>query len=300
MNIFYFNECLPTFYNGSIQNIFESAIRKYNCIVKDKSLNFQEGIITHKMPSEIKICDTNIKTIIDACSDKDLRRAAYRYFTMYPIDSFYSLEDVFDNENVSINHTFNGHDATNLIIAHKMGWFVFSLPLCCLLETDILLVSSDKTYTHVHNWYGGNSQYLVQCVIALNGIKKSKLLELKYCFEDKECKMSDSFISNYIDAPLGLQELVIGKFKDAIKAKLLFPANHDNNLIKACKGTNNEETYELRSKAFGGIRVYFSCNENCIYIGGIGTKASSIGKEQSADISRASNEIKKMKRSSTV
>lgn len=295
MNRFYFNECLPNAYDGSVQDIFNTTIRAYNRIVKDPTLNIEEGIITHKIPSEILVCGVYLKNIIDSCNDKELRKVAYHYFNKYPIDTFYDLEDIFDTENIDLEYCYDEKDATNLIIAHKMGWVILSLPLCASLMTDMLQINSDENHTFIDNWYGTNTQYIVKCIAERRKFRQAKVLELRYCFGDKNCLLSDSFVNDYIYSPTDLQEFIIEKFMDALSANLLFPARYDNNLVKVCKGLGNEGTYELRSNAFGGLRVYFSCDEGCLYIGGMGTKSSSIGKEQSADISRASNEIFKLK-----
>ena len=294
MNVFYFNECLPSKYNGSLQTVFETIIREFNRLTRDEKLKIEKTVITHKIPSEIPVCDTDLRSLILSCNDKELKKVALSYFIKYPIDYYYQIEDIFTDDDIAIEHKFNGVDATNLIIAHKMSWFILSLPLCNLLQQNLLSVNSGEQQVQIHNWYGTNNSYIAHHIAECIGNREKNITNLKYCFENKTCIMSDAFVSEYLDAPICMQELVIEKFKDAINARLLFPAKHDDKLIKVCKGAGNETTYELRSNALGGLRVYFSCDEKCIYIGGLGTKATSVGKEQTADICRASNEIKKL------
>ncbi|WP_294593502.1 hypothetical protein [uncultured Bacteroides sp.] len=295
MNVFYFNECLPSQFNGSLQTVFETIIREFNRLTRDKNLKIEKAIITHKIPSEILVCNTNLKKLIDSCNDKELKKIALSYFIKYPIDYYYQIDDIFTDEDLAIKYEFNELDATNLIIAHKMSWFLLSLPLCNLLKQDLIIVKSGTQQTQIHNWYGNNNSYITHHIAESIGSREKNITNLQYCFGNKDCVMSDTFISDYLASPISAQELIIDKFIDAINAHLLFPAKHDDNLVKTCKGIGNEATYELRSKALGGIRVYFSCNETCIYIGGMGTKATSVGKEQTADICRASNEISKIK-----
>lgn len=76
---------------------------------------------------------------------------------------------------------------------------------------------------------------------------------------------------------------------------LLFPSRGDDNLVKFCEGKGNETTYELRSKAMGGMRVYFFSNNDTIIIASLHTKAQSVGTEQTSDIKNASAIIKKIK-----
>ena len=62
---------------------------------------------------------------------------------------------------------------------------------------------------------------------------------------------------------------------------------------KKCDADN---VYELRNHAYGGIRVYFRCVDNKIFIGNMGTKSSYKGDAQSNDIAHAGKVLDKLER----
>ena len=295
MHKFYFNECLPAKPSGSLQEVFEKSIYGFNQLIKDNP-DIEKGIITHKDPSEVSICDQTIASLIKSIGDPTLRRIAYSYFTKFPIDSLYEVDDIFDTENFDVIYLYDEREALNLAIAHKMDWFLYSLPLDDNLCNDQLTIQADTVDDiEIHNWYGANSTYIAQEVRNRSIVLEDKLDELKNNFEGKSCYLSSEFIKKFNSLGGVIQEFVINKFTDADNKNLLFPAQPGSNLIKSCRGKDNGETYELKSQSFGAIRIYFSCDENNIYMGVLSSKASGAGTEQSADIDRASKIIKKLK-----
>lgn len=295
MNYFYFNECLPSQYGGCIQSVFEDTFTKFIHFGKQSELNIEKGVVTHIDPSNITICgQISLKQLIIGCK-KEIRGLASRYFTKYPIDQLYTLDEIFTEEEMDIKYLSINKDATNLIIAKKLNWFLLSLPVSSCLKIDMIIVSTTKGSEYIDNWHGDNNKYIVECIIDRDQIKEANLIKLNNLFDTRTCIVSDDFKKGFCSLPEDSQKAVLKKFIDAKNANLLFPANHDDDLVKRCKGKDNEETYELRSKSMSGARVYFSCSKDIIYIGGIGTKATAVGAEQSADISRASNEIRKLR-----
>lgn len=291
MSKFYFNECLPKTYHGTLQELFEEIIVKYVKLTKDNG-NISEGIITHTLPGQLTVCDTDLGKLIRGCVDRDVRKMAFALFTKYPIDIFYPIEIFNDDE--LIDYRFEECDAINLIVAHKMAWFLFTLPLTDQLMGNELIVESERGEIHVSNWYGENDNYIIRILSEFLPVSERNINELIASFNGKKCVVSDGFISAYKFAKEPLQVHVIKKFKDALNAQLLFPAKHDDLIIKKCKGNGNENTYELRSRAFGGMRVYFYCDTDKIVIGGLYTKSSSEGVEQTADINRSTMIINKI------
>lgn len=91
-----------------------------------------------------------------------------------------------------------------------------------------------------------------------------------------------------------LQEFIISLFAKALQSGLLFPARGDDNIVKKCDADN---VYELRNHAYGGIRVYFRCIDNKIFIGAMGTKSSYKGDAQSNDIAHAGKAMDKLEKS---
>lgn len=291
---FYFNECLPASYSGNIQSVFEDVMKQFIKLVKDEQLCVEKGIITHKMPSEIPVCDGNLKDLIFSISDRDVKKIAIAYFQKFPID-IHSEDEKMDEQNME-DFLFDKQDAFNLVVAYKMNWPLLSLPLSDSLCKDEILLKSINNEIRIPNWYGTNNQYIATHISEYIALSETIILQLQYHFEGKECIMSDEFKRDYKMAGSVIQEAILNKFTDAKKANLLFPATHDNNLVKHCEDIQGGDLYELRFKAFGGIRIYFSCTDDQIIIGGLGQKSTYESRgAQSADMSRANQEIKKLK-----
>lgn len=164
------------------------------------------------------------------------------------------------------------------------------------VKRDQLQLESEKSDKTVSNWQGGNLSFIKGLEMKNENACEQRLMKLECLFVDKSVKLSESFKKDFRKAPSGLQELVLSKFSDVYKADLLFPSRGDDKLVKYCEGSGNEETYELRSKSMGGMRVYFYSNKDTLLVAALHTKAQSVGVEQSSDINNASSIIRKMTR----
>lgn len=293
---FYFNECLENRFGKNLQEMLEEMILRFVTLQKDKDLGIEPGIITQNMPSETNVCGTDLSVLVNAITDRDLKRAALRCFTKYPIDSYTLHEELFNDELALEEFYFEGIDATNLLIAFKMNWILFSLPLHQQLEQDTIEINSIESRVSVHNWYGNNNDYIVGRIAQISDLTEEALTRLKYIFRDKKCVLSPAFMDAYKRSAPDEQNSISQKFKDAQQALLLFPAVSDDNIVKLCQGVGSGDLYELRLRPFGGIRVYFTSDEDTLYIGGMGKKSQYKGGAQSADMSRAAHEILKLKK----
>ena len=139
-----------------------------------------------------------------------------------------------------------------------------------------------------------NTKNLIQHIIANETIDNANLSILKYSFDDNECFICDSFMDEFKLSSPNLQEFIISLFAKALQSGLLFPARGDDNIVKKCDADN---VYELRNHAYGGIRVYFRCIDNKIFIGAMGTKSSYKGNAQSNDIAHAGKVMDKLEKS---
>ena len=159
-----------------------------------------------------------------------------------------------------------------------------SLPLDETLKVDSLGILVNETALKNVNWHGMNTKNLIQHIIEDETIDNANLSILKYSFGDNECFICDSFMDEFKLISPDLQEFIINLFAKALQSGLLFPARGDDNIVKKCDADN---VYELRNHAYGGIRVYFRCVDNKIFIGNMGTKSSYKGDAQSNDIAHA-------------
>lgn len=258
----------------------------------------QYPIILPSEPGAVIVAGVSLKQMVESIpADKNninIRRLAFSILNNYPLTSFFISEpEIADDE--WCTYQLLGQDAEALFWAHKMGWSVVSMPVCDEVKLDQLQLESEKLGKTVNNWHGGNLSFIKGLEAKDENACEQRLVELECLFADKSVSLSEQFKRNFRKAPSGLQELVISKFRDAYAADLLFPSRGDDNLVKYCEGSGNEETYELRSKAMGGMRVYFYSNKDLMIVATLHTKAKSVGVEQSSDINNASAIIRKIK-----
>lgn len=244
------------------------------------------------------IAGVSLKQIVETIpADKEninIRRLAFSILNNYPLTSFFTSDPELSNDECG-NYQLLEQDAEALFWAHKMGWTVISMPVCDEVKQNQLQLKSELLDKIINNWYGDNLSFIKELEAKDEKKCQQQLSKLEFLFTGKTAHISDEFIKNFKKSPPGLQKLVLSKFEDANIARLLFPSRGDDNLVKFCEGKGNETTYELRSKAMGGMRVYFFSNNDTIIIASLHTKAQSVGTEQTSDIKNASAIIKKIK-----
>lgn len=256
----------------------------------------QYPILLPSEPGTIIVGGISLKQMVESIprNEKDIKRLAFSILNNYPLTSFFTSEpELTDDECTS--YRLLGQDAEELFWAHKMGWSIISMPVCNEVKQDQLQLEAEKSNKIVNNWHGDNLSFIKELETKDEKACEQRLIKLEYLFADKSVILSESFKKNFRKAPSGLQDLIERKFQDAYAANLLFPSRGDDNLVKYCEGSGNEETYELRSKAMGGMRVYFYSNKDTMIVAALHTKAKSVGVEQSSDINNASETIKKIK-----
>ena len=291
MITFCFNHCLGEIgHTGDKTNILIELLNAHTRFGKPK----QYPIILPDSPEKIMIAGVSLKDLVNSIpiENINIRRLALSILVNYPLTSFFISEpDIEEDE--WCNYQLFGQDAEALFWSYKMGWMVISMPICEHVKKDYLQLDSENKNKTIANWYGENISFIKGIEEIDKGECERRLTELEFLINGKTIILSESFKKEYRKAPVGLQDLVLKKVKDAYSANLLFPSRADDNLVKYCEGTGNENTYELRSKALGGMRVYFYSDENKMIVASLHTKAKSVGKEQSADINNASAVINK-------
>lgn len=299
MITFCFNDCLGNveYDKEKITSVLCSLLAVHSKL--GASANYP--VILPSAPDRIMVAGCSLKQIVEAIPTGpeyiSIRRLAFSFFYKYPLTSFFASESELQDEDC-IDYRFLGNDAESLFWTQKMGWAAISMPICEDVKKDQLSLEPKSAGKDVSNWYGYNSGYIKGLENNNHSAAQKRLEKLKCFFTDKgkTAYMSDSFVENFEKAPVSMQELVQSKFSDAYNASLLFPSKGDDNLVKYCEGRGNETTYELRSKALGGMRVYFYSDDNILIIASLHTKSQSTGTEQSSDINNSSAIIHKIKR----
>lgn len=281
---------MPEYYTGDLCEVFDNLMLKFIRLLNDKRLPINGYIATNREPSATKICRETLKSLIDNFKIaekgeyKEHRKKVYSFFTRYPIDVDVRIEDVFTEEDINVSIKFHGRDALDLFIASKLKYYFMSLPLDATLKVDSLEILVNETVLKNVNWHGLNTQNLIRRITEDEMINDANLFIFKYLFDYNECIMSDLFMDKFKLSSPDLQEFIISLFVKALQSGLLFPARGDDKIVKKCEADN---VYELRNHAYGGIRIYFRCVDNKIFIGNMGTKSSYKGDAQSNDIAHA-------------
>ena len=104
------------------------------------------------------------------------------------------------------------------------------------------------------------------------------VLPVKSFVNDTYCRQNSQKVRSHLSAKRNIGEYV---------------GNYVSYGYKKCDADN---VYELRNHAYGGIRVYFRCVDNKIFIGNMGTKSSYKGDAQSNDIAHAGKVMDKLER----
>lgn len=285
---FYFYSTYPAAH-VNVKQLFSQTFTKYLHMYKMRERCIESQIITSELPSHIDINGTSLSEAIYSVEDRDCRILAINAFVKYPIDKFVNPE-FWDEDGAEWDYTFNGLDAVDLYFAHRMEWFVLSMPVTDSYACDMLTIvnRSNSTKTlDIPNFYGDNEAAIIQVIDQIEQYTKTPLDALvENVFAGHECRMTDEFIVRYEALPGFAQKSINDLFRVVRDRGMLFPVIKANKLhIKYCEGDELDGLYELRDQS--GIRVYFRVDDAIIYLGNISTKAESEGVEQTADMRRA-------------
>lgn len=289
---FYFNSCYPNSHFETAKDAFSDFIKSYKVLYEQYNGCIIDGIITTSLPSNITIGNTLFTDLIFNLSDKDTRRFAISQFVKCPVDKFIS-DDVWKDEDCYFDYSFCNVDAYELFYAYKMGWMLCSLPLNDECRSNYLTIfPKDEAYENIEiiNFFGRNIEFISNEIEKNSDyIINNKEYLRSRAFVPNNCVLSSVFEEQYDNSPADIQKFINGKFKQAYNKNMLFPSvKVDNDLIKSCRGDNLDGLFELRSRAWNGIRVYFEIfYNNIIVVGMLSTKAQSEGGEQTSDMHRA-------------
>lgn len=312
MTTFYFNNIVRNCKaeREKVQTIFEETLREYANLCKRKELAIESGIVTEKDTESTTICGITLKKlIVDIdCEQKDLRKLAFAYFTRYPAEIEFKIEEVYQNDKELYDtYTINKLAADDLFTAYKKGWPLFTVPVENWLQTSQLtLVSSGNEEYPLISFYGNNHKALTDYILTnqfqkinpeeING-KKIADHQYKLFINSAgrhDIKVAPAAKARFYELSEDERNIAISMIEQALDMGMLFPTIVDKVHIKECRGAGNENTYELRKRSFG-LRIYFMEHKENLLLCGIHTKAEGEGDEQSADINNATLEGNKLK-----
>ena len=295
MATFYLNELLPERSEVDVCTVFESIVNNTAKLIA--KLHMTNPIITCSTANKLSIAGSTLSNIILKCKNRNTRQVAHYMFSHNIIrehESSLTADDV--NLLLNADYKYDGYDALNLAIAHKMEWPILSIPLNESLQREYLtLISEKEPDIEAINYFGQNdTTYIEQWVLNKKSENLNSLTRFKALFGEERILMTSDFETNWGKATLLLQDLAYKRFKYAVEKNMIFPIRADDALIKKVD-INERAIYELRQKG-QGLRIYFGYSKDGskIIMGGFHTKAESVGEEQSQDIRRADGQINKV------
>jgi hypothetical protein len=301
MHRFYFNDCLPPCESKhTFIKCLSDTLIEFNKLTEE-NLAIEKAIVTEKLPSLLLLSDTlTLKESLDDIPDRELKRLAYKFFTQYPVDTYFPLEsgtvDTILSKNYSLSIEAYNYDALNLaMVAEKKG-FLFTVALHNEFKKDSLNIISqtDGSIANIDNLYGieANTTVIRKKIENLNVALLSKIERLKHV-------LGDYILSSYFEKDFPKltdieQDSVIEHFERAKARNGITPffADGDRGIIRDVTPNNSKCTVcELRIFSPTALRVFFNESNGKIYVSHIFFKSET---DQNASIKKASQILNKL------
>lgn len=295
---FYFNTILPKSYTDNLPDTFEACFHQFMRLRQRRIESVAPELVMDAFPSEIQIAQTTLIELIKLLKDKELIRHAGATFGKYPLNDYLPEELWECADPMEWDYVLNGECATNPYLAGLAGWILYSIPMANYLTNDTIELEhrTNGTKVSLDNFYGANIDFIVSIVDKKEDFIQSELGALKHdTFGDKLCLFTPQFKVNYSKQVQEARELINSRFKFLFQKGCIFPdVIVDDDSIKPCKSKRAQGIYELRHHSFNGLRVYFTVDEDTIYLGDVQTKRHS-GDEQTSDMNHAKKYIDELK-----
>lgn len=295
---FCFNDCIPnTASKLSLTQCLEQTLTEYNDVKKTHPTEV-DGIITCNSILKFNLNQENcsLADCVALINNKDLRTLAYRVFSKYPIEEYYSEindDDLLAKE-YAITISGTNHTAINPVIVSRNNGVLFTLGLHNDLRKNVLTVFSNTTSTiDVNNLYGleVNTAYIKNLIKQSISDKLENFDKLLELIGANTC--SSRFVSGFKDASSQVQVSVLTHIQAAIDrngSSNFFP---DGGLIKDVTPARFDyRVFELRIFSPVAYRVYFYETTDKVYLALIEKKPAE--KKQSTHITAAASSIEQM------
>lgn len=235
--------------------------------------------------------------IIESLATRELKSVAYSYFSKYPVENFFhidevQIDDLLKNEYI-ISIDGEDVDATNLAIVQLNEGYIFTAALHQDVEKDLLQIHSHTACSlSISNLYGVNSNtsYIEQIILQNNAAKETIMVQIEKAL--KKSVMSSAFERDFKRLTLVEQQSILNAFYAAIARNLSSPLYPDTKHISDVSPQHSKcVVYELRIYTPTAIRVYFNESAECVYLASIQKKSNP---DQNQDIKKAHNKLRKM------
>lgn len=302
---FFLNDCLPEQPQGSadVAALFKDMVVSYMDLRKNESLNLNPFWATREYADNVTLCGVTLRGLLNQLKSNPTLFTYACKLVNSCLPLAYDEAQLTGDPELTNNCLFNNRDAHYLLVAQKLGMMAASLPvekeLC--LDTLQLQISDSETgrkiVKDIPNWYVRNRDAITQLLTPPLPSRDEPWNRLKEMLRQRgRVVISKEFEADWNVLGAVLQRLIVQRFEDALNARLLFPANnHNMELVKSDQVDRTSKVHELRHQG-QGVRVYFECDADAIYIALYGSKTIHHGKDQAADFKLAKSIVQRLRR----
>jgi len=301
---FYLNDCIPSKpQNGvNVVDAFRDLIKQFIELRKNNCLDIDQVWTTSDNVDNVALCGIGLRQLLGMLKpERELYSYASRLVTN-GVPIIYQEAELAGDVELLLSFLFNGRDAHCLLIAQKLDMIAASISV----ENALSVNSLQLIYTHpttgvqtiraINNWHVGNNAYITNLLTPpLPPLTAPWDRLIAMLFQHGVVKWSKSFKEDWDKLGSGIQQLIVGRFEDALNGGLLFPANANNkNILKPDQKDKTSKVHELRQKG-DGFRVYLECDKDAIFLALYGTKTYHHGADQEADFKIAKTEAQRLR-----
>lgn len=293
---FYLNDCLPDHpeEGKNVRELFREMVLNYKELHKNEHLDLAQHWVTRDYPDNVTLCSITLRSLLGPLkSDPTLFNYASRLVES-SIPLIYEEDQLVGDLELEQECMCNERDGHHLLVAQKLDMIAASLPVeekvCCNI-LKLMLKDTPKdgeTTKEIPNWHISNQEDIIKLLTPPLSPKTEPWTRLMDMLGRRgRVVCSKQFKADWDNLGSVIQQLVVQRFEDALNAGLLYPANNGNmDIVKSDQIDKTSKVHELRQKGMG-IRVYFECDTDVIYIALYGSKTVHHGKDQAADFKLA-------------
>ena len=290
------NDCLPEQPEDGkdVGELFREMVLGYKELHKNELIDLAQHWVTRDYTDNVTLCSMSLRNLLNQLKSNPTLFAYASKLVGSSTPLVLEEEQLAGDPDLEQKCLCNKRDAHYLLVAQKLDMMAASLPVeekvCCNVLKLILkdIQEDEETTKEIANWHISNDKDIIQLLTPLLPPKTepwNRLMDL--LGRRGKVVFSKEFKDDWDNLGTVLQRLIVQRFEDALNAGLLYPANNDNmDIVKSDQVDRTSKVHELRQKG-SGIRVYFECDVDAIYIALYGSKTVHHGKDQVADFKLA-------------
>ncbi len=293
---FYLNDCLPDHpeEGKNVGELFREMVLNYKELHKNELLDLAQHWVTRDYADNVTLCSITLRSLLGQLKSNPTLFAYASKLVGSSIPLIYEEDQLAGDPELEQEYMCNERDGHYLLVAQKLDMIAASLPVeekvCCNILKLMLkdIQKDEETTKEIPNWHISNQENIIKLLTPPLSPKTEPWNRLMDMLGRRgRVVYSKEFKDDWDKLGSAIQQLVVQRFEDALNAGLLYPANNGNmDIVKPDQIDKTSKVHELRQKGMG-IRVYFECDTDVIYIVLYGSKTVHHGKDQAADFKLA-------------